>query len=219
MNAELVFGLYLFNCFASRALQKVIVSKFATHESSLVNVWKALSANKVILFVEAANLLELLLNLSLFGISENEVQDSSHDYVLLWGLVGLMTLLLLCFSLKVKQQIPGFNFRLSEVERYPEVLIYLFIKLLVSCKTLNGLTATISVLVTYHAVLITLIDQEISLAFSFRENYVQFWKNSRTVIPLLDGALELVFRLKGFIPATERSRASIVKAWPGLFHL
>ena len=205
-------------CIYPRALQLMFRNQRSSGSKALLESWSALVSNPIIMFVEAANLVEVLVRMPLF-YEDTTLDTEPYDLTCcVAGVTTAFVVMIISVSLKSRSALQGLIFPLCRVERYPEVIGFLWLQVQVSFSTQSTITALISSLIIWYAACIIIIKEEAKNAIKYRESYLEFWNRSQSNLPLVDGALELVFRLKGLTPAKKRSRNSIIKAWPSIFY-
>lgn len=216
MEGSMAIALLAMRSCYPRALQLMIGSRPASESSILLDSWTTLVSNRVIMFVEAANLIEILLRTSTPLENETSTIDLWAMSWCLMGMTGACLFITLGLLWKFWSRGPNFSFCLSRVERNPEIVGFLWLQVFSCLMTQSFLTASMSILIIWHTVTFVCIHHESSTAAKYRERYIEFWDKSPTCLLFLDGALEIVFRLKGLIPDKRRRRQSLLMAWPAL---
>ena len=211
-------SIYLVQKIASAALQRMALGRISTSGNPSLVVWTSLPTSKVILVVEAANIAEVFWKLVYPNTltTENQKENIMLIYCSITLALASVMYMILGILLKCKFSYNGFYFPLCSFERYPELIGYFLFQTFTRLSVLNVYTNIISCVIIWYVVLNAIIQEETSLALKHNEEYIKFWNTAPSAVILLDGALELIFQLKGFSSTLQRSRVSILKSWPAL---
>ena len=223
MNAVTVTAIYVAVVSVSKALQQDVLGRRAANARVTLAAWTSLAYSNVILFVEAANLVEVAWPLVACPPSSlNSAEAAAQAKVSIsWILLFMTACMLMLAGLWLKSSTTSeLGFRLCTWERHPEILGYLLVQVILRMHILTWFSALLSSVLIWKATFTLVIKQESSLARKYQEEYLRFWTKSPSLILLLDDTVELMLRLQGHLQGSDspRNKRSLLKAWPAIYY-
>ena len=221
MNALTATLTYVTQIAITKALQQGVQGDQSRHAKTTLAVWDTLASNTVILIVEAANLVEVFWPAFVSIINPTSATYQGPIVVcvqLIYLLLVSNILTILGLWLKYRNSNSRFGFSFSDHERYPEILGYLCIQVVLRITILSWPTALVSIFLIWSATLVAVVREEYSLVKRYQEDYVKFWNSSPSNVPMLDSIGEIIFRLKGYNSNIYRPKGTLSKAWPAIYY-